>query len=154
MKRMASSELNTPPDELEPSPAASSAPAIKAPSLLKAAGLIALVTIFSKVLGFARDWAVMYVYGTSLVSDAYYAAFQLPSFAIVLLGGLGGPFHTTTVSVFSRLIHDNGPPSPRAKAMVGTFITLTSVAFTLFSILILVAAYPIMALIYMGQNLS
>jgi len=154
MKRMAPSELTSPPEELEPSPSVSSAPApaLRAPSLLKAAGLIALVTIFSKVLGFARDWAVMYVYGTSLISDAYYAAFQLPSFAIVLLGGLGGPFHTTTVSVFSRLIHDNGPPSPRAKAMVGTFITLTSVAFTLFSILILVAAYPIMALILHGAK--
>jgi len=149
---MASSEItNLPPEELEPSPEATS-PAIKAPSLLKAAGLIAIVTIFSKVLGFARDWAVMYVYGTSLVSDAYYAAFQLPAFAIVLLGGLGGPFHTTTVSVFSRLIKDNEAPSQRAKALVGTFITLTSLVFTVLSILTLVFAYPIMNTILHGAK--
>ena len=58
-------------------------------TLLRAAGLIAAVTILSKILGFARDWAIMNVYGLSLASDAYFAAFQIPSFAIVLLGGLG-----------------------------------------------------------------
>ena len=131
---------------------AAPAPAFRAPSLLKAAGLIALVTIFSKVLGFARDWAVMYVYGTSLVSDAYYAAFQLPSFAIVLLGGLGGPFHTATVSVFSRLIKDNEAPSAEAKHLVGTFITLTGVVFTVLSILTLLFADPLMHLILHGAK--
>lgn len=150
---MASSEItNVPPEELEPSVPAPSSPAFRAPSLLKAAGLIALVTIFSKMLGFARDWAVMYVYGTSLISDAYYAAFQLPSFAIVLLGGLGGPFHTTTVSVFSRLIKDNEAPSQRANALVGTFITLTGVVFTVLSILTMLYAYPVMHLILHGAR--
>ena len=82
----------------------------RAPSLLKAAGLIAAVTIFSKMLGFARDWAIMYAYGTTTVTDAYYAAFQLPAFAIILLGGLGGPFHTATVAVFSRIINEQEAP--------------------------------------------
>jgi putative peptidoglycan lipid II flippase len=122
----------------------------KAPSLLKAAGLIAMVTVFSKLLGFFRDWAVMYVYGTSLVSDAYYAAFQLPAFSIVLLGGLGGPFHTATVAVFSRLIKDSEAPSQRAKLLASSFITLTSVIFTVFSLLTFLFAKPIMGLILSG----
>jgi putative peptidoglycan lipid II flippase len=126
----------------------------RAPSLLKAAGLIAMVTIFSKMLGFIRDWAVMYAYGTSLVSDAYYAAFQLPSFAIVLLGGLGGPFHTATVAVFSRLIQDQEAPSEHAKRMANTFITLTSVVFTALSVLTFLFARPIMGLILHGGNPS
>lgn len=135
-----------PQSEAAPPPPTTS----KAPSLLKAAGLIALVTVFSKLLGFFRDWAVMYVYGTSLVSDAYYAAFQLPAFSIVLLGGLGGPFHTATVAVFSRLIKDNEAPSQRAKMLASTFITLTSVVFTGFSLLTFLFAKPIMALILSG----
>jgi putative peptidoglycan lipid II flippase len=166
MVSMTSSEMTNPPQdnlkteleseaiELAPSasPPPAPSPALRAPSLLKAAGLIALVTIFSKMLGFARDWAVMYVYGTSLISDAYYAAFQLPSFAIVLLGGLGGPFHTTTVSVFSRLIKDNEAPDQKAKALLATFITLTSVVFTVLSILTLIFAYPIMGTILHGAS--
>ncbi len=122
----------------------------RTPSLLKAAGLIAAVTIFSKLLGFIRDWAVMYAYGTSLVSDAYYAAFQLPSFAIILLGGLGGPFHTATVAVFSRLIKDQEAPSERARHLASTFITLTGIVFTALSILTFLLARPIMGLILHG----
>ncbi|MCE3234516.1 MAG: murein biosynthesis integral rane protein MurJ [Vampirovibrio sp.] len=122
----------------------------RAPSLLKAAGLIALVTVFSKMLGFIRDWAIMYAYGTSVVTDAYYAAFQLPAFSIILLGGLGGPFHTATVAVFSRLIKDNEAPNERAKLLASTFITLTSLVFTGLSILTLIFAKPIMGLILSG----
>ncbi|WMU93292.1 lipid II flippase [Microcystis phage MaAM05] len=122
----------------------------RTPSLLKAAGLIAAVTIFSKMLGFLRDWAVMYAYGTSLVSDAYYAAFQLPSFAIILLGGLGGPFHTATVAVFSRLIKDQEAPSERARHLASTFITLTGIVFTALSLLTFLLARPIMGLILHG----
>jgi putative peptidoglycan lipid II flippase len=130
-------------------------PAVKpsrAPSLLRAAGLIAVVTIFSKMLGFLRDWAIMYVYGTSLVSDAYFAAFQLPAFAIVLLGGLGGPFHTATVAVFSRLIKDDEPPSPRAKMLASTFMTLTGIVFTGLSLLTFLFAKPIMSVILGGAE--
>lgn len=122
----------------------------RAPSLLKAAGLIAAVTIFSKMLGFARDWAIMYAYGTTVVTDAYYAAFQLPAFAIILLGGLGGPFHTATVAIFSRLINDQEAPSERAKKLASTFITLTSLVFTVLSILTFFFAHPIMGLILQG----
>ncbi|WP_373532014.1 murein biosynthesis integral membrane protein MurJ [Vampirovibrio sp.] len=140
----------------EPMPATESvAPSPKparGPSLLKAASLIAMVTIFSKLLGFIRDWAVMYVYGTSVVSDAYYAAFQLPAFAIVLLGGLGGPFHTATVAVFSRLIKDQEAPSAHAKRLASTFITLTGIVFTGLSILTFCLAQPIMGLILHGAS--
>lgn len=140
-------------DAAAPAEAVSASPKpSRSPSLLKAAGLIAAVTIFSKMLGFIRDWAVMYVYGTSLVSDAYYAAFQLPSFSIILLGGLGGPFHTATVAVFSRLIKDQEAPSEKAKHLANTFITLTSLVFTVLSILTFLFAYQIMGLILNGAS--
>ncbi len=128
----------------------------KGPSLLRAAGLIAVVTVFSKFLGFLRDWAIMYVYGTSLTSDAYFAAFQLPAFSIVLLGGLGGPFHTATVAVFSRLIkdpqQDQQVPDQRARVLASTFITLTSVVFTVLSVLTFIFAKPIMGAILSNAN--
>ena len=40
------------------------------PSVLKAAWLIALVTIASKFMGFVRDMVVANFYGATLVSDA------------------------------------------------------------------------------------
>ena len=135
--------------DASPVPASPVAPS-RAPGLLKAAGLIAAVTIFSKLLGMLRDIQVAGVYGASMVSDAYFAAFQLPSFAIVLLGGLGGPFHTATVAVFSRLIGDEGPPSQQAKTLAGTVITLTGLVFALLSVATFACAEPIMATILHG----
>ena len=70
------------------------------PSLLKSAGLIMMVSLLSKLFGFLRDVIVAKYYGATLVSDAYFYAYQIPALAIVILGGMGGPFHSATVSVF------------------------------------------------------
>ena len=75
-------------------------------SVLKAAWLIALVTIASKFMGFVRDMVVANYYGATLVSDAYFYALQIPSLAIIILGGVGGPFLSAAVAVFSKLIPD------------------------------------------------
>ena len=75
-------------------------------SILKAAWMIALVTIASKFMGFARDMVVANFYGATQVSDAYFYALQIPSLAIIILGGVGGPFHSAVVAVFSKLIPD------------------------------------------------
>ena len=79
-------------------------PKEKSTSLLKSAGLIVIVILISKIVGFLRDIIVANFYGASLVSDAYFYAYQIPALAIVILGGMGGPFHSATVSVFSKLI--------------------------------------------------
>ena len=73
-------------------------------SLVKSAGLIVIVILLSKIAGFLRDVIVAKYYGASLVSDAYFYAYQIPALAIVILGGMGGPFHSATVSIFSKII--------------------------------------------------
>jgi putative peptidoglycan lipid II flippase len=126
-----------------------------APGLLKAAGLIAAVTILSKLLGMLRDIGIAGIYGASNVSDAYFAAFQIPSFAIVLLGGLGGPFHTATVAVFSRLLSkdDEGAvPTEKAQKLASTLITITGLIFIGLSILVAVFAEPLMAGVQHGAD--
>lgn len=121
-------------------------------SLLHAAGLIAVVTIASKLLGAVRDWGVAYVYGTSMISDAYFAGFQVPSFALVLLGGLGGPFHTVTVSVFSKLIAKGQYPDEDTKRLAHAFITLTTVLFTVFAVACYFFATPILECLLPGAK--
>ena len=51
----------------------------KTTNVLKAAWIIAVVTIISKLIGFIRDIFIANYYGASLVSDAYYYAYQIPS---------------------------------------------------------------------------
>ena len=104
------------------------------PNILRAAWLIALVTIASKLIGFARDMVVANFYGATMVSDAYFYALQIPSLAIIILGGVGGPFHSATVAVFSKLIPDlNSKPENTVNRLYNTFLTLT---FLIFAILI------------------
>ena len=103
--------------------------------LLRSAGLIVVVILLSKIAGFLRDVIVANYYGASIVSDAYFYAYQIPALAIVILGGMGGPFHSATVSVFSKVIKNfNQKPDSDVKRLFNTFET--------FSILILVQLLP------------
>lgn len=124
-------------------------------SVLKAAWLIAVVTIVSKLIGFIRDVVIANCYGASTVSDAYFYAYQLPALAIVLLGGVGGPFHSATVSVFSKII-----PSLKEKAnaevnhLFNTFLTASFIFFSVFALLCFIFSDQIMKFIISGQNLE
>lgn len=125
----------------------------KGPSVLKAAWLIAVVTIVSKIIGFVRDVVIANCYGASTVSDAYFYAYQIPALAIVLLGGVGGPFHSATVAVFSKII-----PSLKAKAneevnfVFNTFLTASFLFFTVLAVLCFVFSDQIMHFIISGTN--
>ena len=118
------------------------------PSVLKAAWLIALVTIASKFMGFVRDMVVANFYGATLVSDAYFYALQIPSLAIIILGGVGGPFHSAAVAVFSKLIPDfDSKPDEYVNKLYNTFLTVSFLFFAICSILGFFFADKIMGLI-------
>jgi putative peptidoglycan lipid II flippase len=72
-------------------------------SVLKAAGIIAVISLISKFIGLFREATIGYYYGTSYVRDAYGIASLWPSqFALIMLAGLNGPFHSSIVSVISK----------------------------------------------------
>ena len=137
------------PEAFQTSPPSSKVPVQK--SLLKAATFMAVLLLLSKLAGFVRDVMIAQHYGFSVVSDAYFAAFQLPQFSLILLGGLGGPFHTATVSIFTALLEKNPAghlvPSQKAKQLASTLTTLTGVVFAILSVLVYFFAHPIMSLI-------
>ncbi len=120
----------------------------KTPSVLKAAWIIAVVTILSKLIGFVRDIVIANYYGASLVSDAYYYAYQIPSLSLILLGGVGGPFHSATVAVFSKLIPDlKSKPSELVSKLYSTFMSATTLFFLALTAIILIFPQEIMGLI-------
>ena len=116
--------------------------------ILKAAWLIALVTILSKLVGFLRDVVTAKYYGASIVSDAYFYAYQIPSFAIILLGGVGGPFHSATVAVFTKLIPDlDQKPSEFVNRLYNTFLVLSVFFFSMLGLLCYIFSREIMGII-------
>ena len=125
----------------------------KESSILKAAWLIAFVTIISKFVGFFRDICIANYFGAGLLSDAYFYAYQIPSLAIILMGGVGGPFHSATVSVFAKLVNpDEKTPTEKVNKLFNTFLTLTFIVFALLAILVFIFSEQIMAFIIHGNN--
>lgn len=120
----------------------------KTTSVLKAAWLIAVVTVISKLAGFLRDVIVANYYGASLASDAYFYAYQFPALAVTLLGGIGGPFHSSAVAVFTKIIPNLKEKPPEiAEKLFNTFLTSSFIFFTILTLLCFFFAKPIMSLI-------
>ena len=122
--------------------------AAKTQSLLKAAWIIAFVTIISKLIGFLRDVVIANFYGAGMVSDAYFYAYQIPAIAIILLGGIGGPFHSAVVSVFSKMIPDLNQKAPEnVNKLYNTFLTSSFLVFLALGVLVFVFSDVIMKII-------
>lgn len=47
--------------------------------IFKAAGIISLFTLLSRILGYVRDMALAYFFGSGIVTDAFIAAYRLPN---------------------------------------------------------------------------
>ena len=117
-------------------------------SIFRIAGLIAVLTIISKFAGFLRDVFVAQAYGATSVSDAYFYAYQIPSLALILLGGLGGPFYTVTVAVFSKIVTDvTQKPDETVKKTFYQFVTITALVFGVLSVLVYIFSDTIIGLI-------
>ena len=91
--------------------------------LFKIAGFVGIITTISKVFGLLRDLVIAKVYGTTIVADAYNFAYLLTGNALILLGGLGGPFHSATVSTLTK-VKDNAKEAGSflLKIFISTFI--------------------------------
>ncbi|MGV3522874.1 MAG: murein biosynthesis integral membrane protein MurJ [Candidatus Sericytochromatia bacterium] len=77
-------------------------------SLLRAASLIALLSLASKFVGLFRDQVIAYYCGLNAITDAYQVASLIPvQFALIMLGGLNGPFHSAVVSTLMQSYEKN-----------------------------------------------
>ena len=120
----------------------------KTQSLLKAAWIIAFVTIVSKLIGFLRDVVIANFYGAGMVSDAYFYAYQIPAISIILLGGVGGPFHSAVVAVFSKMIPDLNTKAPEnVNKLFNTFLTSSFLVFLALGVLVFAFSDIIMKII-------
>lgn len=101
--------------------------------LFKTAGFVGIVTLISKFFGLIRDLVIARFYGTSIAADAYNFAYLLTGNALILLGGLGGPFHSATIATLTR-VKDNAKESGSflIKIFLSTFTALSVIAAIVF----------------------
>ncbi|NJK58317.1 MAG: murein biosynthesis integral membrane protein MurJ [Pleurocapsa sp. SU_5_0] len=112
----------------------------KSPSIGSIAKLIAIATLASKLFGFVRQLVIAAAFGIGAVSNAYTYAYIIPSFFLVMLGGINGPFHSALVSVLAK--KDKSMAAP----IVETVSTLVSIALLVVTTLIVVFASNIIDL--------
>ena len=69
------------------------------------------------------------------------------------MGGVGGPFHSATVSVFAKLVNpDDKMPPEKVNKLFNTFLTGTFIVFLILAILIFVFSHQILAFIIHSNN--
>ncbi len=68
--------------------------------IAQASGIVMASVLASRLLGFFREWTVAHQIGSNAVTDAYYAAFNLPDFLNYLVAG--GALSITFIPVFMR----------------------------------------------------
>ena len=95
---------------------------------------MAAATLLSKVFGYLRQASVLAAFGTGPVTDANAAAYALPAFMLVLLGGVNGPFHSAIVSAIARRDKEDAAPIVETMTtLVGIVLAIATVVIILFA---------------------
>jgi len=93
----------------------------------KAAGIVGMATMLSRIFGFLRDMVVAAFFGAGLATDAFFVAFRIPNMLRRLLGE--GSLTVSFVPVFTEYLNKR----TREEAL-----ELANVAFTALSIILVI----------------
>ncbi|PID58048.1 murein biosynthesis integral membrane protein MurJ [candidate division KSB3 bacterium] len=88
----------------------------------KAAGVVGLATMATRILGFVRDMVIALLFGASLEADAFFVAFRIPNILRRLVGE--GALTAAFIPVFIEERHQS---EERAWALTNTAITFLTV---------------------------
>lgn len=95
-------------------------------TLKKTAILLMIITILSKVSGFARDITLSYFYGATSVSDAYIISITITSvlFSLIIMG-----ISTAYIPMYKKVEHESGHKSAAffTNNLITTVLLITSV---------------------------
>lgn len=88
--------------------------------LLKAAGIVAALSVISKFLGFAREASLAAVFGATYATDAYFMGQTIP---VVIFSAVSAALGSTFIPVFSQVRQAHGRDA--AYKMVSSVINAT-----------------------------
>ncbi len=95
----------------------------------RAAGIVGLATMLSRIFGFIRDMVVAAFFGAGIATDAFFVAFRIPNLLRRLLGE--GSLTVAFIPVFTEYLKNKSRESA---------LELASIALTLLSILLVVVS--------------
>lgn len=113
----------------------------RATSLARAATIVMLLFVASRVLGLVRDIVISHQFGTSRALDAYFAAFNIPDFIFNVLAG--GALGSAFIPTFAAALAQND--ARRAWQLARSIITLALILLTALAALLALFAPQIVA---------
>ncbi|PLK58482.1 murein biosynthesis integral membrane protein MurJ [Candidatus Palibaumannia cicadellinicola] len=103
-------------------------------SLLKAFAAVSCITMFSRVLGFARDIIIARVFGAGMATDAFFVAFKLPNLLRRIFAE--GAFSQAFVPILAEYKSHQAKEATRSFiAYIAGMLTLTLMLVTIAGIL-------------------
>ncbi|MFS8524292.1 MAG: murein biosynthesis integral membrane protein MurJ [Limnochordales bacterium] len=105
-------------------------------TIAKNAGIVMVLILISRLLGFIRERAVAEVFGLTWETDAFRAAFNIPDLMYFLL--VGGAISSAFIPVFSGMLARGQEDD--AWAMASTFINLISLGLVVLTVLGVIAS--------------
>ncbi|MEM9154721.1 MAG: murein biosynthesis integral membrane protein MurJ [Cyanobacteria bacterium P01_F01_bin.33] len=115
-------------------------------SLARVAGIVAIATALSKVLGLVRQLLIAASFGSGTDYSAFGVAYILPGFIFILLGGINGPFHSAMVSVLKKRQGADVAP------IVETVSTLVGLVLAVLTLGLMVSADGLVQLLSPGSS--
>ncbi len=105
-------------------------------TIARNAGIVMVLILISRLLGFVRERAIADVFGLTWETDAFRAAFNIPDLMYFLL--VGGAISSAFIPVFSEMLARGQEKD--AWGMAATFINLVSVALLVLTIFGVIAS--------------
>jgi len=118
--------------------------------LVKAAGLMGLLTLVSRILGMARDVVNARAFGTGWQWDAFVYAFMIPNFFRRIVGE--GALASAFIPVYSETLNKGG--SQEAFRFANILMTLLAVVFLFLILVIEFVLYGLLRIESLPQTLA
>lgn len=121
-------------------------------NIAKSTIILMIVTMLSKVLGFARELVLTYVYGATVISDVYITSSTIP---IILFTSVGTALATTFIPLFYELDQNN----QREKSLKFTnnifnIVTLITIILSIFGYIFAEPLVKLFAMDFSGEKLK
>ncbi|MFB5661022.1 murein biosynthesis integral membrane protein MurJ [Alteribacillus sp. HJP-4] len=115
---------------------------MKSKSLLQVIGAVAVINLLSRMVGFFREAVIGYQFGTSYAADSVVAAYTLPNFFYVVIGGA---VTTAFISIYSKF-----DDPLRCKEYTERIFGWLSIGLVLFTAMLLLFSEQVIALLFSG----
>ncbi len=112
----------------------------------KAAAVMGVTTLLSRIFGFVRDMVVAWAFGAGMVADAFYVAYRVPSLLRELFAE--GSISAAFIPVFTRHLNEEG--REEAQRLARAAFTVLIIILTVVTVIGIIVAPAVVSVIAPG----